>query len=276
MICKVCGEKINPSMKFCTSCGEKVEISENNMNNQYKNSHLNEETQYRNNNVNNYNMQHKDYAGDFKIGFNKFIHYFITILKNPIMDIKEINTYLSNKITLIFTALLALIYGLIQCLNIQVICKILFTDINGLMSGIFGKYLYNLSPFGYYGELPYFKIFMHGVIFILINIALICIITMLACNIFFKKQISIIDVLKVTLGSLVILNIITLINIIAMTVNLKLLIIVSITGALVYLGTLMFNLANFLGKHSKNIYIIPTIVSLTLIINYYIFIALIS
>lgn len=273
MICKVCGERINPSMSFCTSCGEPIENNKSNMNNGYKNSNFNEESSYKDNN---FNRQNKDYVDDFKIGFNSFIQYFIMILKNPIMDIREIHMYLSNRTALIFTAFLSLIYGLIQCLNIHVMYKGVIVGLNRFLSDITFGYLYDINNFGYYGELPYFKIFIQGLIFILINIGLICIITMLACKIFLRKQVAIIDILKVTLGSLVILNIITLINTLAMAINVKLLIIVSITGLFIYLGTLMFNLAKIFDGHSKKIYIIPTIISLTLIINYYIFVSLIS
>jgi len=259
MFCRTCGKPLEDSLKFCPSCGVKVdqaaEVNISKNTSSIESSH--------------------DYAGDLKKAFNNFVSYFCAVIKDPTKALENAHMYLTNKKALAFTAILALIYGIIQSVLIIVITN----GIKGMMSNMMDGFGPQVL-FRYYNGMgnqvlqqdnQFFKLFIINFLFILIFVSVLSGLSFVVYTLIMKKNSKFMDFVKIYLSSLVILVVISIINVLAAVINLKLMVIIMVIGSLLYLITMTVNFVNFLRNEAKVIYTLPVVMFSSLFISYYIY-----
>ena len=263
MFCRTCGKPLEDELKFCPNCGEPVDGKTE------VNSSEDPKTMI---------FAHKthDYVSDFKKGFNCFINYITIILINPTKTLESADTHLSKKKTLAFTIVLAVLYSIIQCILLKLLYSGFVSMIDGITSQIpfesgnlFGSRIINEF---YSQKLQWFRIFIINFMFIIIFVVILSLLSFVLYTLIMKKTGKIMDFVKLYLSSLVLLVVISFIVMISAAINLKLMIIISIIGAMLYITSITINFVNFLKNEAKVIYTLPVIIFLSLFLSYYIYI----
>ncbi len=253
MFCRNCGAPVEDSLNFCSSCGTKVDEPIGTSN-------------FSTNNVN--TVTSRDFVGDLKNGFNEFINFTTAVLKTPTMAFEKVNCYLTEKKALVYTAIFGIFYGIIQCILLKILFNAMENAINGLINQIFFGFGDGTEN-GFYRIHPnWFKLFLLNALFIIMFLLIFSLISFVTYKLIMKKNVELIDFVKVYLSSLVILVVGSIFVMIAAIISLKIMLAVTLIGVVLYLITLAINFVNYLGNETKVIYSLPVIISMSLFISY--------
>ena len=259
MFCRTCGKPLEDSLKFCPSCGVKVDqAAEVNIS---KTTIITESSH--------------DYAGDLKKAFNSFISYFCAVIKAPTKALENAHKYITDKKALAFTVILALIYGIIQSVLIIVITNGIKGMMNNMMGGFGSQMILGLGN-GMGNQFlqqdnQWFKLFIINFLFIIIFVSVLSGLSLVVYTLIMKKSSKFMDFVKIYLSSLVLIVVISFINVLAAAISLKLVVVIMVIGSLLYFITLIVNFVNFLRNEAKVIYTLPVVIFLSLFITYSIY-----